>query len=206
MNNSVFDSQTFSVHFVAAAPSITLMLDKHIVNKKAHDNNEDIHVTIKDVNRQFTGLKGVRLKYRFAGDSQWITAHEWMTSSEYLPDGENDLQSLMPAEGNIHYTLILPDIDGNYIVTAESMAMFGRDEMVSTTTEQTVIRDTRGPKLLGHAYPNTGILTPTDDIHIKFIMYYDLLGHGSSTPFKGFNIVVARNGTHTTTIKSLIYR
>ena len=40
MNNSVLDSQTFSVHFVAAAPSITLMLDKNIVNKKAHDNNE----------------------------------------------------------------------------------------------------------------------------------------------------------------------
>ena len=167
-SNNVFDSQTFTVQFVAAAPNITLMLDKNIVNKKAHDNNEDIHVTIKDVNRQFTGLKGVRLKYRFAGDSQWITAHEWMTSSDYLPNGENDLQSLMPAEGNIYYTLVLPDIDGNYIVAAESMALFGNTEVVNTTPEQTVIRDTRGPKLLGQAYPNTGILTPTDDIYIKF--------------------------------------
>ena len=36
------------------------------------------------------------------------------------------------------------------------------------TDEIEVIRDTRGPKLLGQAYPNTGILTPTDDIRIKF--------------------------------------
>ncbi len=165
----VFDSETFSVHFVAAAPDVTLLLDKHIVNKKTNDNHEGIQVTIKDVNRQFTGLKGVRLKYRFAGDTQWITAHEWMTKSDYLTDGENELQSLMPAEGNIYYTLMLPDIDGNYVVAAESMALFGdNNEVVSTTPEQEVIRDTRGPKLLGQAYPNTGILTPTDDIRIKF--------------------------------------
>ena len=163
-----FDSQTFSVHFVAAAPDVTLMLDKNIVNKRAHDNKDDIHVTIKDVNRQFTGLKGVRLKYRFAGDTQWVTAHEWMMKEEYLPNGENESQSMMPSDGNIYYTLVLPDIDGNYVVAAESMAMFGNDEVVSTTPEQNVIRDTRGPKLLGQAYPNTGILTPTDDIHIKF--------------------------------------
>ena len=164
----VFDSETFSVHFVAAAPDVTLMLDKHIVNKKTHDNKEDIHVTIKDVNRQFTGLKGVRLKYRFAGDTQWITAHEWMMDSTDLSAGDDELQSMMPAEGSIYYTLILPEIDGNYVVAAESMALFGNQEVVSTTPEQEVIRDTRGPKLLGQAYPNTGILTPTDDIRIKF--------------------------------------
>ena len=167
-NEIVFDSQTFSVHFDAAAPEITLLLDKFVVNKKAHDNKDDIHVTIKDINRQFTGLKGVRLKYRFVGDTQWTTAHEWMTSNEYLPDGENELQSLMPAEGNIYYTLILPDMDGSYVVAAESMAMFGNKEAVTTSPEYMVIRDTRGPKLLGQAYPNTGILTPTDDIRIKF--------------------------------------
>ena len=164
----VFDSDMFSVHFVAAAPDVTLLLDKHIVNKKDHDQGDELHVTIKDVNRQFTGLKGVRLKYRFAGDNQWVTAHEWMMSSDYLTDGENELQSMMPAEGSIYYTLVLPDIDGNYVVAAESMAMFGNDEVVSTTPEENVIRDTRGPKLLGQAYPNTGILTPTDDIRIKF--------------------------------------
>lgn len=162
-----FDSQTFSVQFVAAAPNVTLMLDKNIVNKKTHDNGEEIHVTIKDINRQFTGLKGIRLKYRFAGDTQWVTAHEWLTS-EYFTGVDNDVQSLMPAEGNIFYTLALPDIDGNYVVAAEAMAMFGNDEVVSTTPEQNVIRDTRGPKLLGQAYPNTGILTPTDDIRVKF--------------------------------------
>ena len=164
------DRVKFSAHFVPAAPDVTLKLNKTVLNQRAVASKEEIVATISDINRQFTGLKGVRLKYRFAGNDRWITAHEWVTDAKYLEGGrESDAQSLLSNDQpNITYTLKLPEIDGNYIVVAESMAMFGRNEVVKTTAEQTVTRDTRGPKLLGQAYPNTGILTPVSDITIKF--------------------------------------
>lgn len=165
-----FGEVSFSAHFVPAAPDITLKLDKNILNQRAVQSGEQLKVTISDINRMFTGLKGIRLKYRFAGDAQWVTAHEWFTGQQYLPEGrETDVQSLLDNDQpNIVYNLELPDFDGNYIVAAESICMFGSKEYTNQTPEQIVIRDTRGPKLLGQANPNTGRLTPTDDIFIRF--------------------------------------
>ena len=161
---------SFSAHFVPAAPDITLKLDKIILNQRAVQSGEQLKVTISDINRMFTGLKGIRLKYRFVGDTQWVTAHEWLTSSEYMTDGhESDTQSQLPDDQpDIIYNLELPGIDGNYVIAAESICLFGTKEYTNQTQEQMVIRDTRGPKLLGQAYPNTGVLTPTDDIYIRF--------------------------------------
>lgn len=165
-----YEDVSFSAHFVPAAPDVTLKLNKNILNQRDVLSGDQVIATISDINRLFTGFKGVRLKYRFAGDSQWITAHEWLTDASYLDEGhETDEQSLMPTDKpNITYNLQLPDIDGHYMVAAESMCILGQKEYTAMTDEIEVIRDTRGPKLLGQAYPNTGILTPTDDIHIKF--------------------------------------
>ena len=165
-----YEDVEFSAHFVPAAPPVKLALDKNIVNLLGVTTGNDVHVTISDINRLFTGLRGIRLKYRFVGDNNWITAHEWMTKAEYVTNGgEGGSQSLLPDDSaNIPYTLNLPAIDGTYVVAAESFCMYGNTEYVNTTAEQEVIRDTRGPKLLGQAYPNTGMLLPTDDIHIRF--------------------------------------
>ena len=167
-----FGDVKFSAHFVPAAPDITLKLDKNVLNQRAVEGGEEIVATISDINRMFSGLKGVRLKYRFAGDAQWVTAHEWMVDEKYIEGGgesDNDYQSLLPSDQpNVVYNLKLPNIDGSYIVAAESICLFGSKEYTNTTPELTVVRDTRGPKLLGQAYPNTGILLPTDDIYIKF--------------------------------------
>ncbi len=166
----IYETVSFSAHFVPAAPPVTLNLNKTILNQRAVQNKEEIVATISDINRLFNGLKGVRLKYRFAGDAQWITAHEWLTDESYLSEGhETDVQSLMPNDKpNITYDLKLPNIDGHYMVAAESMCVLAGKDYTAMTDEIEVIRDTRGPKLLGQAYPNTGILTPTDDIRIKF--------------------------------------
>ena len=166
----IYETASFSAHFVPAAPDVTLKLDKNVLNLRAVNSGEQVVATISDINRMFTGFKGVRLKYRFAGDSRWITAHEWLTKASYLTDGvENETQSLLPTDKpNITYDLQLPNIDGLYVVAAESMCILGGKEYTAMTPEYEVIRDTRGPKLLGQAYPNTGLLTPTDDIRIKF--------------------------------------
>ena len=165
-----FGDVSFSAHFVPAAPNITLKLDKNILNERAVQSGEQLKVTISDINRMFTGLKGIRLKYRYAGDTQWVTAHEWLTDAKYFTDGhESDTQSMLPDDQpDIVYNLELPGIDGNYIVAAESICLFGTQEYVNTTAEQAVVRDTRGPQLLGQAYPYTGILYPNTDIYLRF--------------------------------------
>lgn len=165
--DKTFDEITFSAHFVPAAPAVTLHLDKNILNQNAVRAGEKILATISDINRHFTGLQGVRLKYRFIGDNTWTTAHDWVTSEQYLSEGhETDVQTLMPAEvSSINYELSLPSFDGRYLVKAES---YCSPSVVNATDEQEVILDTRGPKLLGQAYPNMGILKPTDDIYARF--------------------------------------
>ena len=170
MGRTEYDKSTFSIHFVPSAPAVTLKVDKNVLNGSDVSGGNQVKATISNINRLFTGFKGVRLKYRFAGDSQWITAHEWIKDEKYLADGkESETQTLLSNdEPDIHYNLVLPDIDGTYTVVAESMCVYGNKEVVSTTAEQTVLRDTRGPKLLGQAYPNTGRLMPGDDIRIKF--------------------------------------
>ncbi len=161
---------SFSAHFVPAAPAVTLKLDKTVLNESAVKSGDEVKVTISDINRMFRGLKGVRLKYRYAGDAQWNTAHEWLTDAEYYTDGhETETQSLLPSDQpDIVYTLKLPGFDGTYVVAAESMCLFGTKEYVNTTAGQEVVRDTHGPRLLGHAYPNSGLLLPNSDIHVRF--------------------------------------
>ena len=163
-----YEDLTFSVHFIPAAPGVTLALDKNVLNLSALKSGQQVAVTISDINRQFRDLKGVRLKYRFAGDSQWVTAHEWLTDAYYTEGADKTQSRLADEEANIKYNLALPEIDGVYYVVAESMCKFDDTEYTAPTAEQQVVRDTRGPKLLGQAYPNTGILTPTDDITIRF--------------------------------------
>ncbi len=168
--SKIYDTVEFSAHFVPAAPPVTLSLNKTVLNKKAADGNEPVVVTIKDINRMFNGLKGVRLKYRFAGDANWVTAHEWLMKKEYIPSGGTEaVYSLMPDNTpNITYTLDLPNIDGEYVIQAESFCTFAGKDVTQPTAEITVVRDTRGPKLLGQAMPNSGILYPQDDIMVMF--------------------------------------
>ena len=165
--NTAMDEVSFSAHFVPAAPAVTLKLNKNILNYKAYRDNDGIVATISDIYRQFTGFKGIRLKYRFIGDDNWIVAHDWVNGDQYLDEGEEtEFQSLIPSETpNINYTLQLPNIDGRYLVVAESYCTNG---VVNVTPELEIIRDTRGPKLLGQVEPNTGIFTPADNIHLRF--------------------------------------
>lgn len=186
MNNSVFDSQTFSVHFVAAAPSITLMLDKNIVNKKAHDNNE-FYMPAPDDGQ------GIN-RYAIKGG---LVIKEDLYEEPPLPLLVENGYYPFYAVSRYKKEMTMDDRHGGPNRAAKSFEPYLESGL-------TPWFDIYPLKL-----PDEPVLTSIDQIVADddaIIMYYDLLGHSSSTPFKGFNIVVARNGTHTTTIKSLIYR
>lgn len=170
--NSMYDSADFSIQFTQSAPSATILVDKTVVNgddvRQAPE--QYLTVTAKDYDRTFKGFKSIRVKYRFIGDNIWITAHEFFNGTAMVPDGGlQDGQTLLPDDkSSVSHSFALPLIDGHYMVCIETTCQLGSREVTWQSEEIEVVKDTHGPKLLGHAYPNTGILTPTEDIHIKF--------------------------------------
>ncbi len=170
--NKMYDSAKFSVHFTPAAPEATFIVNKTVVNSTDVEQAPDKYLTVtaKDFDRSFQGFKSVRVKYRFIGDNSWITAHEFFNSMDMVPGGKlQDGQSLLPEnKSSVSHSFALPTIDGHYMVCVETTSMYGAQEVTWQSEEKEVVKDTHGPMLLGQAYPNTGILTPSEDIHVKF--------------------------------------
>ncbi len=170
--NSMYDSADFSIQFTQSAPSATVLVDKTVVNAYDVSQAPDQYLTVtaKDYDRTFKGFKSLRVKYRFIGDNSWITAHEFFNGIGMVPEGGlQDGQSLLPDDkSSVSHSFALPLIDGHYMVCVETTCQLDKSEVTWQSEEIEVVKDTHGPKLLGQAYPNTGLLTPGDDIHIKF--------------------------------------
>ena len=170
--NKVYDRAHFTIRFSQAAPEATILVNKTVVN--SYDVNQApgsyLTVTAKDYDRTFDGFKSIRVKYRFIGDNSWITAHEFFNGMDMVPDGKlQDGQSLLPTDkSSVSHSFALPKIDGHYMVCIETTSRYKNSEVTWQSEEIEVMKDTHGPMLLGQTYPNTGVLTPTDDIHIKF--------------------------------------
>ena len=170
--NKVYDRAHFSIHFTQAAPNATIAVNKTVINASDVEKNHEgyLTVTAKDYDRTFNGFKSVRVKYRFIGDNTWITAHEFFNGMDMVPDGKlQDGQSLLDEDkSSVSHSFALPQIDGHYMVCIETTSLYKDSEVTWQSEEIEIVKDTHGPMLLGQTYPNTGILTPTDDIHIKF--------------------------------------
>ncbi len=168
----VYDQSTFSIHFTQSAPHATIAVNKTIINATDVKQNSDgyLTVTAKDYDRTFKGFKSLKMKYRFIGDNNWITAQEFFNGMSWVPGGKlQDGQSLLPEDkSSVNYSFSLPTIDGHYMVCVETTSQYEGKDVTWQSEEIEVVKDIHGPMLLGQAYPNTGILTPTDDIHIKF--------------------------------------
>ncbi len=188
--NKVYDSAKFSIHFTPSAPQATLEVDKSVVNSADVEGAPDKYLTVtaKDIDRSFKGFKSVRVKYRFIGDNSWITAHEFFNSMDVVPDGKlQSGQSLLPEnKSSVSHSFALPTIDGHYMVCVETTCLYGTGEVTWQSEEKEVVKDTHGPMLLGQAYPNTGILTPNEDIRVKF---NEPIRANYLTAAKNFNIV-----------------
>jgi len=168
-----FDEATFSISFTEAAPEADIAVNKTVINGYDVDNAPDSYLTVtaKNYNPQINGFKSIRMKYRFIGDNNWITAHEFFNGMSMAPaSGLQEGQSLLPAgKSSVSHSFSLPLIDGHYMVCIETTSKFGDDKEVSWQSEEIeVVKDTHGPMLLGQAYPNTGILRPNSDIYIRF--------------------------------------
>ena len=168
-----FDEATFSISFTEAAPEADIAVNKTVINSNDVNNAPEgyLTVTAKNFNPQINGFRSIRVKYRFIGDNNWITAHEFFNGMSMVPDGvlQEDQSLLEQGKSSVSHSFALPIFDGHYMVCIETTSQFGQSQEVSWQSEEIeVVKDTHGPMLLGQAYPNTGILSPNTDIHIRF--------------------------------------
>ncbi|MBQ4223413.1 MAG: T9SS type A sorting domain-containing protein [Prevotella sp.] len=165
---TVLDQASFTLQFDPAAPEADVVVNKTVINQSDIEGNEDKYLTVtaRDIDRRFNGFKSVRVKYRFIGDNIWTTAHEFFTDIKHVEGGQlqSDQSVMDPEASSVSHSFALPLIDGHYMVCVETICDGG---VTWQSDEIEVVKDTHGPRLLGQAYPNTGILTPTDDIYVR---------------------------------------
>ena len=159
--NIYSDWRTLTASFVPSAAAVTLTTDLNIINSTTTDG---MNVTLSDLNRNFQGLKGVRLQYRRQGNNSWTLEKEWVMEKykEKYPNAE-----LLPATGNIVHNMHF-DSDGTYELRAQTFALYGEEDVTRDSDIKTIIQDTDGPKLLGTVNGADVRIGNADDMYLTF--------------------------------------
>ena len=153
------------VHFVPASAHVDLSVDHTVLNKAYRDDNDGITATMYNLDRQDTGLQGLRLRYRRKGVDSWNIIQQWtsvdsLLSMGYLPmpDGSRFTQKVNFAD------------DGLYELQAQTFGMYGVEEVTFESNIVEVTQDTHGPQLLGMISPETGQLNyqNRNAMHLRF--------------------------------------
>jgi len=140
--NVYSDYRTMTASFIPSAASVNLATDHNILNSEMKDG---LKVTLSDLDRQFSGLKGVRIQYRRQGSNNWILAKEWVFEKYKT---QHPTAELLPASGNLVHNMHF-DSDGTYELRAQTFALYGENDVTRETSIKTIIQDTDAPKLLG---------------------------------------------------------
>lgn len=188
--NIYSDWQELTATYQSTSAAVDLQLDHDVVNS---NKNRTIQAKITGLNRQFKGLKGVRLLYCRQGSDQWITEHGWVVDS--LKAQYGDLYETLPASGDITYNLSFVD-DGTYFVKAQSFAEYGSGDVTRDSEERQIIQDTYAPRLLSDPYPADGIITlaNVDDVSVTF---NEDIAQNKLSKVENFNIVGYQNNIST---------
>lgn len=148
-------------YYQRTSAAVDLTLDHSVMN----ENNKRIKVRISGLNRQFKGLKGVRLLYCREGSDQWICQHGW-AMKDYLNPNDSSFEELTD-KGDITYEFEIEG-DGTYRIKAQSFAEYGSGEVTRDSQERTFIQDTHSPSKLMSPSPSDGIITLAniDDVSV----------------------------------------
>ena len=180
--NIYSDWRTISASFIPSAAAIALSVDHNILNSMTNS----LKVTLSDLNRNFQGLKGVRLQYRRQGSNNWTLAKEWVLEKykEKYPNAE-----LLPATGNIVYDMQF-ESDGTYELRAQTFALYGEEDVTRESDIKTIIRDTDGPKLLG-VVNGTEVLT--DNVDGMYLTFNQDINTAALSKEENINVVGYQN-------------
>ena len=159
---TISDPVYLNVHFVPSSAHVEMYVNRTVLNEEDYEVNKGFLCTITNLDRQDSGLEGVRLQYRRKGINSWTLAKEWKAKpaagETAIPDGKDFTWP------------ILMDDDGIYELRAQTFGTYGPEDVTYETDIIEVTQDLDGPKLLGSPSPENGLLSyPTkDDMHIRF--------------------------------------
>ena len=155
-----------SVEFIPASTPIEMAVSHTTVNSKDYAEHGGLVVTLNNLDRTDTGLKGVRVRYRRKGYSSWTIAKAW----QVVKSGETPQQGTVPLPDTDMFTTVVtfPE-DGVFELQAQTYGMYGTQELTFETPAIEITQDIKGPKVLGSASPiGTVSFINRNDIHVNF--------------------------------------
>ena len=164
--STVSEPVFISVHFIPASTPVEMSVSHTTVNSYDYAEHKGLVVTLANLDRTDSGLKGVRVRYRRKGYSSWTIAKAW----QMVKSGETPEQGLDPLPSTDPFTTVVafPE-DGVFELQAQTFGMYGPQELTFETPAIEITQDIKGPKMLGSTSPvGTVNFVNRNDIHVNF--------------------------------------
>lgn len=190
------DSIYISAHFIPTCTNVSLATpeDKWVLNNSFNDT---MPVSLVDYNINLPDLEFLRVDYKPTDKSEWFGLQAFYKDTS----GSND-QELIPIPSTTPFTLYDWDVsqlpDGDYDLRVISKCTFAE----KTSVTHTGIIDRVNPHLFGNPSPADGILSPNDEISIRF---NESIYAGAINPTFNFDIRGVTNGTEVKHSTSLFF-
>ena len=153
--------KTLTAHFVPTSAPVNIESDLAVINSQT----DSATITLRNLNRNFQGLKGVRLQYRRQGTDTWTLAQTWINEA-YRDEYPTALP--FPATGNPTKRIRFTD-DGTYELRAQTFSLFGNEDVVKESDIITLIQDVNKPQALSvSSIPKYLSLLNRNEVHLTF--------------------------------------
>ena len=153
--------KTLTAHFVPTSATVELQSELAVINSLTDSTT----ITLRNLDRNFSGLKGVRLQYRRKGSDEWRLAEEWVKET-YMASYPS--AKVLPPTGNLTKRLKFVS-DGTYELRAQTFSLFGNEDVTRESDILTIIQDCRKPRVLGTAGTSTFLsLLNRNNVHVTF--------------------------------------
>ena len=160
--NQIADTVYVSAQFVPSSSAVTMKLDRTTLNSQTGD---DLNISFNQFDRDYHNLKAFRIQYRKQGDTDWTLVHEYVINEA----DKTQNNELLPSTATVSYKLPMHNFsDGDYTFRILSVSSYGNEEVYNTSEEIALVKDMQRPQPLGMPTPTNGILSPGDDVSIKF--------------------------------------
>lgn len=193
-NTDIGDTVYISAHFLPSCTDVSLASpeDKWVLNNSFHDT---MPVAIIDYNINYDALENIRYEYKPQSSSNWIGLQTFLKD----PVGVGDV----PIPTSTPFILYDWDVaqltDGLYDVRVSSTCA---NNVQNFSTTHSGVIDRINPHPFGNPSPADGILSPNDEMSIRFNEPIDL---GSINQVFNFDIRGVINGTETDHSTSLYF-
>ena len=155
------DWRTLTAHFVPTSAKVDLETELAVINSKTDSTT----LTLRNLDRNFTGLKGVRLQYRRKGSDAWTLSDMWVMDA-YKKDYPT--AKVLPVSGNVTKRLKFAT-DGIYELRAQTFSLFGTSDVTRESDTITIVQDCQKPRSLGTAGLETYLsLLNRNKVHVTF--------------------------------------